>query len=42
MGKQIADLQKTKLGKLFFEFAELSMMTTGAVESLVDGIKSFG
>lgn len=35
-------LEKTRVGKLFIDFAELAMMATGAVDSLVEGIKAFG
>jgi len=42
VGRAIQELQQTRLGKLFFEFAELSMMTTGAIESLLEGIRAFG
>jgi hypothetical protein len=35
-------MQKSRLGRLFMEFAELSMMATGAVDNLIEGIKAFG
>lgn len=27
---------------MFFEFAELSMMSSGMVDQLIDGVKGFG
>lgn len=36
------NLEKTRIGKLFIDFAELTMMATGAVDSLIEGIKAFG
>jgi hypothetical protein len=38
----IKNLEKTKIGKMWIEFAELSMMTSGAMESLIEGVKAFG
>ena len=35
-------LEKTRVGKMFIDFAELSMMATGAVDSLIEGVKAFG
>ena len=35
-------LEKTRVGKLFIDFAELSMMATGAVDTLIEGLKAFG
>jgi len=35
-------LEKTRIGKMFIDFAELSMMATGAMDSLIEGVKAFG
>jgi hypothetical protein len=38
----LKSLEKTKIGKMWIEFAELSMMASGAIESLIEGVKAFG
>lgn len=40
--ESLKSLSKTRVGKMFIDFAELSMMATGAMESLIEGIKAFG
>jgi hypothetical protein len=40
--ESLRTLEKTRVGKMFIDFAELSMMATGAVDSLIEGVKSFG
>lgn len=38
----IQELSQSKVGHMFLDFAEVTMRVTGAVDSLVDGVKAFG
>lgn len=40
--EKVLSLQKSRVGKMFLDFAELSVMATGAMESLIEGVKAFG
>ena len=40
--ERIKSLEKSRVGKMFIDFAELAMMATGAVDSLIEGVKAFG
>lgn len=42
MQNSLEELQATKIGHLVLDFAELTMRVTGAVDSLVEGVKAFG
>lgn len=42
MDETVNQLQKTRLGKLFIDFAEVELRTFGAMDSLIEGVKAFG